>query len=68
MLISSVFLGSSLLLSYQVPPLLFLQPGWLGIEKLSLFGLLGYALSIMVGIRLIMAINRSGHLDQRESD
>ncbi len=68
MLISSVFLGSSLLLSYQVPPLLFLQPGWLGIERLSLFGLIGYALSILAGIRLIMAINRSGHLDQRDSD
>ena len=67
-LISSVFLGSSILLAYEVPPLLFMQPIWWGIERLSLFGLLGYALSMMVGLRLVMAINRSGHLDQHDSD
>jgi ubiquinone biosynthesis protein len=67
-LISSVFLGSSILLAYEVPPLLFMQPVWWGIERLSLFGLLGYALSMMVGLRLVMAINRSGHLDQHDSD
>ncbi len=67
-LISSVFLGSSLLLAYEVPPLLFMQPVWWGVERLSLFGLLGYALSMMVGLRLVMAINRSGHLDQHDSD
>lgn len=68
LLISSVFLGSSMLLAFKVPPLLFMTPGWLGIERLSLFGLLGYALSMMAGMRLIRAINRSGHLDQRDSD
>jgi ubiquinone biosynthesis protein len=67
-LISSVFLGSSVLLAYQVPPLLFMEPVWWGVERLSLFGLLGYGLSMMVGLRLVMAINRSGHLDQRDSD
>ncbi len=67
-LISSVFLGSSILLAYEVPPLLFMQPVWWGIERLSLFGLLGYALSMMVGLRLVMAINRSGNLDQHDSD
>lgn len=68
LLISSVFLGSSLLLAFKVPPLLFMQPGILGIERLSLFGLIGYAMSMMAGLRLIRAINRSGHLDQRDSD
>ncbi len=67
-LISSVFLGSSMLLAFKVPPLLFMEPVWFGVERLSLFGLLGYALSMMVGLRLVMAINRSGHLDQRDSD
>ncbi|MDX1929973.1 MAG: AarF/UbiB family protein [Pirellulaceae bacterium] len=67
-LISSVFLGSSMLLAYQVPPLLFMEPVWFGVERLSLFGLLGYALSMMVGLRLVMAINRSGHLDKEDSD
>ncbi len=68
LLISSVFLGSSILLAFKVPPLLFTSPGWFGIEKLSLFGLLGYAVSMLAGMRLIRAINRSGHLDQRDSD
>ncbi len=68
LLISAVFLGSSILLAFKVPPLLFMTTGWLGIEKLSLFGLLGYALSMLAGLRLIRAINRSGHLDQRDSD
>jgi ubiquinone biosynthesis protein len=67
LLISSVFLGSSLLLAFKVPPLLFMQGGWMGIEKLSLFGLIGYAVSLMAGWRLIRAIHRSGNLD-RESD
>jgi ubiquinone biosynthesis protein len=67
-LISSVFLGSSMLLAFKVPPLLFMQPVWWGVERLSLFGLLGYALSMLVGLRLVMAINRSGHLDKSDSD
>ncbi len=68
MLISSVFLGSSLLLAYQVPPVLFLEPWWLGMEKLSLFGLIGYAISSLALLRLIRAINRSGHLDRTDLD
>ncbi len=68
LLISSVFLGSSLLLAFKVPPLLFLQPGWMGVERLSLFGLIGYAVSLMAVFRLIRAINRSGHLDRSDSD
>lgn len=57
-----------MLLAFKVPPLLFMEPVWFGVERLSLFGLLGYALSMMVGLRLVMAINRSGHLDQRDGD
>ena len=68
LLISSVFLGSTLLLAFKVPPLLFLQRGWMGIEQLSLFGLIGYAVSLMAVLRLIRAINRSGHLDRSDSD
>lgn len=67
LLISSVFLGSSVLLAFQVPPLLFGNGPWFGVEKLSLLGLIGYAVSLLAGLRLIRAINRSGHLD-RESD
>ncbi|MCA9128701.1 MAG: AarF/ABC1/UbiB kinase family protein [Planctomycetales bacterium] len=68
LLISSVFLGSTLLLAFKVPPLLFLQRGWMGIEQLSLFGLIGYAVSLIAVLRLIRAINRSGHLDRSDSD
>lgn len=67
-LVSSIFLGSSMLLSFKVPPVLFPEPGWLGLERLSLFGLIGYAISTLAGLRLIRAINRSGHLDRSDMD
>lgn len=63
MLISSVFMGSSLLLSYKVPPLLF-TAGWWGLKDLSLLGLIGYAFSLLAGLRLIRAIQLSGNLDR----
>lgn len=68
MLVSSLFLGSSILLAYKVPPLLFMTPGWLGISDMSLLGLLGYAFSSLIGLRLLRAINRSGHLDHVDVD
>jgi ubiquinone biosynthesis protein len=68
LIFSAVFLGSSVLLAFQVPPLLFMSGGWMGVEKLSLFGLIGYAVSLLAGFRLIRAINRSGHLDRSDSD
>ncbi|GIW98590.1 MAG: ABC transporter [Pirellulaceae bacterium] len=67
-LVSSIFLGSSLLLAFKVPPVLFPQPTWLGLERLSVFGLIGYAISILAGLRLIRAIYRSGHLDRSDID
>ncbi len=68
MLTSSLFLGSSLLLANKVPPVLFLQEGPFGLERLSLLGLLGYVGSILVGLRLVRAIYKSGHLDRADSD
>lgn len=68
MLISSVFLGSSILLAYKVPPLLFLQGGWMGVKELSLFGLIGYAVSMMAVLRLVRAIYLSGHLEQNDKE
>lgn len=68
LLISSVFLGSSMLLAFKVPPVLFLEPWWMGMERLSLFGLIGYAVSLLALLRLIRAINRSGHLDNVDKD
>ena len=66
MLASALFLGSALMLSRQVPPLLFTEtPVW-GMKDLSLLGLTGCVVSLLVGLRLLWAIGRSGHLDRRE--
>jgi ubiquinone biosynthesis protein len=66
MLTSALFLGSALLLSRQVPPLLFPSPGFFGIKDLSLLGLMGCGLSFLIGLRLLRAIGKSGHLDRRD--
>jgi len=69
MLASALFVGSSFLLSYDVPPLLFhrTDPAWLGMKDVSLLGLSGCTLSLLVGLRLLRAIGKSGHLDQKVS-
>ena len=68
MLASALFLGSSLLLSREVPPLL--GDLWLLnriplLGRISLSGAVGIGLSIALGLRLWRAINKSGHLDRR---
>jgi ubiquinone biosynthesis protein len=68
LMVSSLFLGSSVLLAFKVPPLMFLEPGWMGVERLSVLGLAGYVVSSLVGLRLLRAINRSGHLDRVDVD
>jgi ubiquinone biosynthesis protein len=66
MMASSLFLGSALMLSQQVPPLIFPENTYFGLEKLSILGLSGCFVSILVGLRLLRAIGKSGHLDRRE--
>ena len=61
LLTSSLFLGSTLLLSQNVRPMVDLP----GIGALSLLGLVGCTLAIGLGLRLLRAINKSGHLDRR---
>ena len=61
---SALFLGSTLLLSREVTPLLFANTTVLGMHRLSLLGLCGCTLSILLGLRLIFAIGKSGHLDR----
>ncbi len=68
MLTSSLFLGSSVLLAYHVPPVLFTEGGPMGLKDLSLMGLVGFAMSILVSLRLLRAINKSGHLDPANED
>ena len=68
LLASALFVGSSFLLSYKVPPLLFHNiEGWLGMKDLSVLGLAGCSVSLLVGLRLLRAIGKSGHLDQKVS-
>lgn len=66
MLTSALFLGSSVMLSLKVPPLLFAETMVLGMHELSLVGLAGCTVSILIGLRLLRAIGKSGHLDRKE--
>ncbi len=66
MMASSLFLGSSLLLAHHVPPLLFPNNPFLGFTKISVLGLGGCVTSILLGLRLLRAIGKSGHLDRKE--
>lgn len=61
MLASALFVGSSLMLSREVPPLLYL-----GEHTLSVPGAFGMGLSLGLGLRLWRAIHKSGHLDRRK--
>ena len=66
MLASALFLGSSLMLSRNVPPLLFHEKSFLGLHNLSILGLTGCVVSLVLGLRLLRAIGRSGHLDSND--
>jgi len=57
MLASALFLGSSLLVSRRVWPLLY---------DVSVPGFVGCAISVALGLRLLRAISKSGHLDRRD--
>lgn len=63
LLTSSLLLGSSILMASKVPPLLFMNGGPLGLQDLSLMGLVGFVISSLVAFRILLAINKSGHLD-----
>jgi ubiquinone biosynthesis protein len=56
MLTSALFLGSVVLVTYQVWPF----------REVSVPGTLGMALSAAMGLRLLRAISKSGHLDRRK--
>jgi ubiquinone biosynthesis protein len=65
MLTSALFLGSALLLSRNVPPVMNLHPIF---HNTSVFGFLGSVMSLAMGYRLYRAINKSGHLDRPKKD
>ena len=58
MLASALFLGSSLLLSLKVWPVLF--------DRISVLGGIGCGVSFLLGLRLLRAIGKSGHLERRD--
>ncbi|MBN2477623.1 MAG: AarF/ABC1/UbiB kinase family protein [Pirellulales bacterium] len=64
MLASALFLGSALMLSQKVAPLLNVP--MLLIQDVSALGAAGGVVSIALGLRLWRAINKSGHLDRRK--
>jgi ubiquinone biosynthesis protein len=66
MLASALFLGSSLLISQKVSPTLFPENAFLGIKDLSILGVTGCGVAILLGLRLLRAIGKSGHLDRKE--
>jgi ubiquinone biosynthesis protein len=68
LLTSSLLLGSSVLMAYDVPPLLFMDGGPFGLKDLSLIGFLGFMFSFLVAFRIMLAINKSGHLDTQSDE
>jgi ubiquinone biosynthesis protein len=66
LLTSALFMGSAMLLSSQVPPLLFPVNTYLGFHKISLLGLTGSIVSIFLSLRVLRAIYKSGHLDRHD--
>ena len=69
MLASALFLGSALLVTRQVPPLvgdLWLLNKIPLIGTISVPGAVGIGMSVALGLRLWFAINKSGHLDRRK--
>lgn len=76
LLSSALFVGSSMMLSMEVVPhlgdllgLLFIPQAWIrewSISRLSLLGMTGCVVSILLGLRLLWAIGKSGHLDRKE--
>jgi len=63
LLASSMFVGASLMLSWNVKPLIDV-PGV--VRDISAPGLASVVVSLGLGLRLWLAINKSGHLDQKK--
>lgn len=66
MLTSALFLGSALMLSQNVSPLLFPENTYLGFHRISILGVCGITASVLLGLRLSWAIAKSGHLDRQQ--
>jgi ubiquinone biosynthesis protein len=58
-LTAALFLGSSELWSRQAPPLIW---------GISVFGAMGYIVSVWLGLRLILAVRKTGSLQTKDKD
>ncbi|MBL8891012.1 MAG: hypothetical protein JNL67_13605 [Planctomycetaceae bacterium] len=67
MMTSAMFLGSSILLSMKVPPLIFQEAGPWGMQDISVLGLVGVLLSMLSSLRVLWSIRKSGHLDSEDA-
>ncbi|MEN6406243.1 MAG: AarF/ABC1/UbiB kinase family protein [Thermoguttaceae bacterium] len=65
LLASALFVGSAMLLSRKLPPLINLPPL---LPETSALGAVGAVVSIAIGLRLWRAIHKSGNLDRRNRD
>jgi ubiquinone biosynthesis protein len=63
LLTSALFLGSALMLSMKVPPTIDI---FTLAKEISILGAAGCGVSVALGLRLLRAINKSGHLDRRK--
>jgi ubiquinone biosynthesis protein len=65
LLTSALFVGGALMLTRAVPPVIDLPPL---LPTISTPGAAATVVSIILGMRLWRAINKSGHLDRRKKD
>lgn len=56
-MVSALFVGSAMLWAYRAPPV---------IREISVFGLIGCMISVLLGYHLFRAIQHSGQLEERE--
>lgn len=56
LLTSALFVGSAIMCGQRVPPT---------IQDISVIGILGCGMSVFLGLRLLWAIRKSGHLDRK---
>ena len=62
LMVSAMFLGSSWMLSSKVSPIIFSKDD--GTGGVSLLGLTGIIVSLLMGLRLLWAIRKSGNLEE----
>lgn len=65
MIVSSMLLSSALLLSNKVPPKMFEGSPLFGKEGISVIGVILLSISLVFGLRLLLAIKKTGDIDKQ---